>query len=100
MPLSVIDQPVALAGQITVDRMQGGPQFSRCRDGLSPTRLALEMMHDHADAIDADRALLALPFHNRQCRRSTSPTITAFAGIVTVTKSCCMPGGGRDWRHE
>ena len=25
------------------------------------------------------RALVALPFHNRQCRRSTSPTISAFA---------------------
>src|SRR5882757_2782974 len=53
MAFGVIDQPVALAGQITVNRMQRGPQFSGCRDGLSRTRLTLEMMHDRADTTDA-----------------------------------------------
>ena len=54
MALGVIDQPVTLVGQVTVNRMQGGPQLSRCRDGLSRTRLIPEMMHDRVDAIDAD----------------------------------------------
>src|SRR3982750_271243 len=31
-----------------------GPQLSRRRDRLSPIRLALELGHDGADAIDAD----------------------------------------------
>src|ERR1700753_2353078 len=32
--LSVVDRPVALAGQIAVARVQGGPQLSRGPDGL------------------------------------------------------------------
>jgi hypothetical protein len=54
MPLGVIDQPVALASQISIQRVQGGPQFSRRCDRLSCTGLALEMVHDRVDAIDAD----------------------------------------------
>ena len=37
------------------------------------------MVPDRADTIDADLGILALPFQMRQCRRSTSSTITAFA---------------------
>ena len=77
--LGVVDQPVALAGEITIQRVQGGPQLSRRRDGPPLAVFALKMMHDRANTIDADLAFLALPFHIRQCRRSTSSTITAFA---------------------
>ena len=79
MAFGVIDQPVALAGQITVNRMQSSPQFSRRRDGLSGTRLTLEMMQTTWMRSMLIRALAALPFHSRQCRCSTSPTIIAFA---------------------
>ena len=54
MPLGVIDQPVTLAVQVTIHRVQRGPQLSRRRSGLSCTRLTLEMVHDRVDAIDAD----------------------------------------------
>ena len=54
VPLGVIDQPVALAGKITIQRVQRSPQFSRWCDGFSHARLTLEMVHDRADAIDAD----------------------------------------------
>jgi hypothetical protein len=39
MPLGVVDQPVALAGQVTIQRVQRGPQLSRRRNGLSCTSL-------------------------------------------------------------
>ena len=51
--LGVIDQPGALAAQVTIQRVQSGPQLSRRRNGLSAIRLAPEMMHDRADTIDA-----------------------------------------------
>src|SRR3954447_8082865 len=50
----------ALAGQVAVQRVQGGPQLPRRRDGPSPVRLALELGHDRADAIDADLRVLGL----------------------------------------
>jgi hypothetical protein len=56
--LSVIDRPVALAGQTAVQRLQGGPQLSCGRDGLSLTSLAAKMMHDRADPIDAGSSVL------------------------------------------
>jgi hypothetical protein len=52
--LGAIDHPIALAGEISIQRVQCGPKFSRGRDGISHTRLALKMMHHRADAIDAD----------------------------------------------
>jgi hypothetical protein len=42
-----------LTDQIAIQNMQGGPQFSRRRDGLSATRLATEVMHDRSDTRDA-----------------------------------------------
>jgi hypothetical protein len=79
MAFGVIHQPGALARQIIIQRVQGGPQLSRGRDGRSTTRLTLETRHDPANTVDAFRAFLALPFQMRQCSRSTSATITAFA---------------------
>src|SRR5580698_10414389 len=79
MAFGVIDQPVALAGQVTVNRMQGGPQLSRCREGFSRTRLTFEMMLDQVDAIDADPGVGGFTVPHRQRRRSTSPKSTAFA---------------------
>jgi hypothetical protein len=60
VPLGVIDHPIALAGEISIQCVQRGPKFSRGRDGLSHTRLALKMMHHRADAIDADLGVLGL----------------------------------------
>ncbi|HUB45987.1 MAG TPA: hypothetical protein VMB73_13455, partial [Acetobacteraceae bacterium] len=54
MPLGVVDQPVALARQVTIQRVQRGPQLSRRRSGHSCTGLTVEMVHDRVDAIDAD----------------------------------------------
>ena len=56
--LGVIDRPVALAGQIAVQRVQGGPQLSCRRDGLSPPSLAPKMMHHCTDPIDAGSRVL------------------------------------------
>src|ERR1700761_6794738 len=58
--LGVIDRPVALAGQIAVQRLQGDPQLSCGRDGLSLTSLAPKMMHDRTDPIDAGSRVLGL----------------------------------------
>jgi hypothetical protein len=79
MPLSVVDQPVALAGQVTIQRVQRGPQF---RDGAMDFRVPTSPLKWCMTAWMRSmliRALVALPFHSRQCKRSTSPTITAFA---------------------
>src|SRR5580700_2123105 len=54
MPLGVVDEPVALTGQVTIQRVQRGPQLSRRRNGLSCTGFTLEMVHDRVDAINAD----------------------------------------------
>src|SRR3954471_18679792 len=59
VPLGIIDQPFALAGEIAIQRVQGRPQLSRRRDGLSLSVLALEVMHHRADAIDADASVLS-----------------------------------------
>ena len=45
---------VALAGQVTIQRVQRGPQHSRRGVAPSCTSLTLEMVHDRVDAIDAD----------------------------------------------
>src|SRR3954463_1723910 len=50
----------ALAGQVAVQRVQGGPQLPRRRDGPLPVRLALELGHGRVDAIDADLRVLGL----------------------------------------
>src|SRR4051794_13898611 len=39
--LGIIDHPVALAGEIAIQRVQGGPQLFRGWDGLSSVCLAL-----------------------------------------------------------
>ncbi len=64
MALGVIDQPVALASEITIQRLEGGPQLSRGRDRLSATWLALEMMHDRSNTIDADPGTFGLAIPN------------------------------------
>ena len=79
MPLGVVDKPVALAGQVTIQRVQRGPQLSRRRNGLSCTGLPSEWCMTAWMRSMLTRALVALPFHSRQCRRSTSSMITAFA---------------------
>src|ERR1700761_8193851 len=58
--LSIIDRPIALAGQIAVQRVQGGPQLSGGREGLLLTSLAPKMMHHRADPIDAGSRVLGL----------------------------------------
>src|SRR3954451_20311312 len=63
VPLAVVDQPIALADEATVERPQGGPQLTRRCDGASAVRLAPEVVHDGADAIEADPRIpgLAVP---------------------------------------
>jgi hypothetical protein len=51
-PLGVIGQLVVLPGEITIQRVQGSPQRSRRRDGLSMTLFALKMMHHRSDTPD------------------------------------------------
>src|SRR5689334_1089632 len=60
VPLAVVDQPVALAGEVVVQRPQGGPQLARWCDGAPTIRLALEVVHDRADPVDADPGILGL----------------------------------------
>src|SRR4051812_13439515 len=61
--LRIVDQPVALAGEVVVQRPQGGPQLARRCDGAPAVRLAPEVVHDGADAIEADPGVpgLAVP---------------------------------------
>ena len=54
----VIDHPVALAGEIAIQRVQSGPQLSRGCDRLSLALFALKMMHHRTNAIDADLRVL------------------------------------------
>src|SRR5260370_25137733 len=54
VPLGIIDHPIALAGEITIQRVQRGPQLSRGRAGLSLTLFALKMMHHRATATHSE----------------------------------------------
>src|SRR5271168_4293349 len=54
----VIDHPVTLAGEIAIQRVQGGPQLSRGCGRLSLALFALKMMHHRTNAIDADLRVL------------------------------------------
>src|SRR4051794_23471885 len=60
MPLGIVDQPIALAGEIIVQYLQGGPQLARGRDGPAAAGLVPEVMHDRADPVDADPGVLGL----------------------------------------
>src|SRR5208337_4378136 len=53
VPLGVVDQPVALSGEITIQCVQGGPQLSRRRNRPPLPLFPLKMMHHCADTIDA-----------------------------------------------
>src|SRR3954470_2181351 len=61
--LGIVDQPVALADEVVVQRPQGGPKLARRCDGAPAVRLAPEVMRDGADAIEADPGVpgLAVP---------------------------------------
>jgi hypothetical protein len=58
VPLGVVDHPVALACEIAIQRVQGGPQLSGGCGRLSPICLAPKMMQHRADTIDADLSIL------------------------------------------
>src|SRR5271166_2201859 len=45
VPLGVVDQPVALSGEITIQCVQGGPQLSRRRNGPPLPLFPLKVMH-------------------------------------------------------
>src|SRR5208283_2225253 len=45
VPLGVVDQPVALSGEITIQCVQGCPQLSRRRNGPPLPLFPLKMMH-------------------------------------------------------
>ena len=62
----VVDQPGALATEISVDLVKRMPQFSGRHASVSMTALTLVEMHDLADAIEG---LLGMPFgaHFPQC---------------------------------
>jgi hypothetical protein len=66
--------------------MQCVPQLARRHALHALARFAFEDMHDLADPLDAALGVLRLPFQMRQCRRSTSATITAFAVTRSVDK--------------
>ena len=63
VPFAIVDQPIALPDEVTVKRPQGGPQLTRRCDGASAVRIAPEVVHDGADAIEADPRVpgLAVP---------------------------------------
>src|SRR4051794_22647262 len=54
---------VALAGEVVVQRPQSGPKLARWCDGAPAIRLAPGVIHDGADAIEADPGVpgLAVP---------------------------------------
>src|SRR4051794_17102056 len=60
VPFAVVDQPIALPDEVAVQRLQRSPQLARGRDGSAAARLATEVMHHCADAIDADLRILDL----------------------------------------
>src|SRR3954454_15693602 len=62
VPLAVVDQPIALADEVIVERPQGGPQPTRRCDGAPAVRLAPEVVRDGADAIEADPGIRGLAF--------------------------------------
>src|SRR3954447_18764730 len=60
VPFAVVDQSVALPDEVTVQRLQRGPQLARGRDESAAAGLATEVVHHRADAIDADLRILSL----------------------------------------
>src|SRR3954471_19033126 len=58
--LGVVDRPVGLADQIAVQRQQRSPQLPRGRNRSAAVGLALEMVHDRADALDAGLGIFGL----------------------------------------
>ena len=78
MAFGIIDQPVTLASQITVNRMYKAVHNFRDAEMAFPvpdSPLKWYMTTRMRSMLIL--AFVALPFHNRQCRRSTSPTITS-----------------------
>src|SRR5208283_120481 len=77
----IIDEPSALATEIVIDLVQRVLQLAGWHTRSAMTALALEDMHDLADALECAPGIPALPFQIRQCNRSTSATIAVFAWI-------------------
>ena len=73
------DQPRGLTSEVFIDRMQRMPQLARRRSLRVLAALAFEDMLTLRIRLMLRWAFLALPFQMRQCRRSTSATIVAFA---------------------
>src|SRR3954469_19017811 len=63
--LGVVDGPVSLADQIAVQRQQRRPQLPRGRNRPAAVGLALEVVDDGADALDAGLGILRLVFIQR-----------------------------------
>ena len=64
MEVGVVDQPMTLATEVTVQRLQRGPQLSGRRHGPFAARLAPELMHNRADAVDALLRILGFSIPN------------------------------------
>jgi hypothetical protein len=104
VPLRVINHPVALTGEIAIQRAQRGPQLSRRRDGLSPTLLALKMMHQRVDPIDVDSGIRRFaipqppvqPFDLCDDHRFRRP----FRIIDRQAVGVLLSGAGVAWRYE
>src|ERR1700733_5108216 len=75
----IVDQPCGLASEVFIDRMQRVPQLARRHAPRALAVLAFEDMHTLRIRLMLRWAFFALPFQIRQCRRSTSATIVAFA---------------------
>src|SRR3954447_7156665 len=58
VPLGIIEKPLALAGEIAIQRLQGGPDLSLRRNAPPLALFALKMVHYRTDTADADLGVL------------------------------------------
>jgi hypothetical protein len=85
MTFGIVDQPSALAGEITVDLAQRRPQPVPRRIPLSAALFALEDRHGGADALEGDLGILGLAVPNPPVQALDS---AISPGSLRLTISC------------
>src|SRR5208337_5131670 len=103
VPLGVVDQPVALSGEITIQCVQGGPQLSRRRNGPPLPLFPLKMMHHCADTTDADVSILWLCHSTASSAgarppRQSPPSPPPVPGHPPTDRRPFAPGAAAAWR--
>jgi hypothetical protein len=84
MAFGIFDHPVTLTGEIAIQRVQGGPQLCRRRDGPWSTGFVRKMVQHRADAIDADLGIV--------CFAVPQPPVQPF-DLFEITAVAATPAG-------